>query len=344
MLLELLHAAQRSQAELSSLFADIGDAPAAPTTADAVHQAAAWAAATVLHLQLMAQLVQSLTAQELGLEALASSAAAAAEDAPLPAGPVGSFVIEEMEADESGSPSAIQPVDAVLVAALYGADAQLQRPWAAGQVATAAQQLLAALAAKLAPLLAGLEQQQQQQQQGGAAPLLKEAATARTRNGGGGAGAARQPAEVQQLLGLVVPAALQNLQPVVAAKVQHDRHKTARLEPYTGGGAGCPCVHDSCGRLRRCSGPVYSPPCARAPHHAAGPGNFERCVAASQLAWLVRQLSGRHLAAVSSAALPAVVDAIDDPFPAEQACGLWALQHLAAEGRPEDLRQAGLAV
>ena len=69
-----------------------------------------------------------------------------------------------------------------------------------------------------------------------------------------------------------------------------------------------------------------------------GPTNFERCVAAGQAAWLLRQLRGRHLPAAASAALPLLLAALEDPFPHAQACVLCALQHLGAEGQAEDLR------
>ena len=89
------------------------------------------------------------------------------------------------------------------------------------------------------------------------------------------------------------------------------------------------------------------PPAARCPPPAAaaGPGSFERCVAAGQLAWLVRQLGPRGtagggdgggpdprcpLATVTPSLLPLVLAAVEDASPPVQACGLWALQHLAA--------------
>ena len=130
---------------------------------------------------------------------------------------------------------------------------------------------------------------------------MQEVSTARS--GGGSIGQAQQQAAgVQQLLALAAPAAVQQLRPTLAAKVEHGRHSTIRLEPYT------------------------------------GPANFERCLAAGQLAWLVRQLGGRHLSASIATVLPLLLVAIEDPFPPAQACGLWALQHLAAEGQAADLR------
>lgn len=79
----------------------------------------------------------------------------------------------------------------------------------------------------------------------------------------------------------------------------------------------------------------FPPPwnCAR-----AGPDDFERCVAAGQLAWALRQLGGRHLGSAIGPALPLVLAAVEDPSPAVQACGLWALRHVALEGPPAGLR------
>jgi hypothetical protein len=274
----------------ASLFADVGEAPTRPPPgAQAV--AAAWAATTAQHLQLTAELVGSLGAEELGLNALGAEGSAA----PLP-GPAGSIRIEELDAE---APTSRLAAVEVLAASLYGADCRLQRPWATAQLAEAAHQLLQVLAAKLADVLGS--QQASRQQAAGA--LLQEVSTARSGGGGGSHGQAQQQAaEVQQLLALAAPAAVQQLRPVLAAKVEHGRHSTMRLEPYT------------------------------------GPGNFERCLAAGQLAWLVRQLGGRHLGAATSTVLPLLLVAIEDSFPPVQACGLWALQHLAAAGQAADLR------
>ena len=272
----------------ASLFADVGEAPSGPQP-EAQAAAAAWADATAQHLQLAAELVGSLGPQELGLAALTAEGSAA----PSP-GPAGSFRIEELDAE---APTSRLAAAAVLSASQYGADCRLQRPWATAQLAEAAQQLLQALAAKLAAVLGS--QQAPRQQAGGA--LMQEVSTARS--GGGSIGQAQQQAAgVQQLLALAAPAAVQQLRPTLAAKVEHGRHSTIRLEPYT------------------------------------GPANFERCLAAGQLAWLVRQLGGRHLSASIATVLPLLLVAIEDPFPPAQACGLWALQHLAAEGQAADLR------
>jgi hypothetical protein len=70
----------------------------------------------------------------------------------------------------------------------------------------------------------------------------------------------------------------------------------------------------------------------------AGPENFERTVAAGQLAWLIRQLSGRWLSAAASITLPMLLAIVEDPFPAVQACGLWAVQHLATRLQAEECR------
>ena len=272
----------------ASLFADVGEAPSGPQP-EAQAAAAAWADATAQHLQLAAELVGSLGPQELGLAALTAEGSAA----PSP-GPAGSFRIEELDAE---APTSRLAAAAVLSASQYGADCRLQRPWATAQLAEAAQQLLQALAAQLAAVLGS--PQAPRQQAGGA--LMQEVSTARS--GGGSIGQAQQQAAgVQQLLALAAPAAVQQLRPTLAAKVEHGRHSTIRLEPYT------------------------------------GPANFERCLAAGQLAWLVRQLGGRHLSASIATVLPLLLVAIEDPFPPAQACGLWALQHLAAEGQAADLR------
>ncbi|KAL4440441.1 hypothetical protein ABPG75_003442 [Micractinium tetrahymenae] len=285
---------QQVPAPPAPLFAGVDDTPAAPDAADA-QAAAAWAAAAAAQLQLAAELAAGLGARELGLEALVQQAAGEPPPAAAAtAGGGGGFIIEELDADaapsSSDQPSADLPVAAVLAASLYGADGRLARPWAAEQPAAAAAALLRALGAKLA------DWQRQQQQHGRQEVLLQEAAMP------GRAGRQQLPAEVQQLVALAAPAGTARLRPVVAAQVEHGRHRTARLEPYT------------------------------------GPSNYERCVAAGQLAWLARQLSGRHLSTAAHAVLPAVQAGIQDPFPPVQACCLWALQHLAAEGRAEDLR------
>jgi hypothetical protein len=64
-------------------------------------------------------------------------------------------------------------------------------------------------------------------------------------------------------------------------------------------------------------------------------------VAAGQLAWLLRALTGRHAGDACGAALPALLAAAEDPFPAEQACALWAMQHLADHSTAAYLRWGG---
>lgn len=61
-------------------------------------------------------------------------------------------------------------------------------------------------------------------------------------------------------------------------------------------------------------------------------------MAAGQLAWLLRQLSGLQLSAAGTAALPLLLMASEDPFPTVQACALWSLQHIAAAGQVGDLK------
>ncbi|PRW39156.1 ARM repeat superfamily [Chlorella sorokiniana] len=288
-LLECL-AAQLPSVPDSSLFADVGSAPAAPSDQA---QAAAWGAAAAAHLQLLAELVARLDAVALGMEALAASGSSEAA-----AGPPGSLRIEELDA---AAPTTRLPAALVLATALFGSsDAELAplRPWAAEPAAAAAQQLLAALASKLAGVL---EQRRQEGQQTSSQPgaLLLEVSTTTK------AAASThtcQPEAVQQLLALAMQPVVQQLRPVLAAKVEHSKHKSARLEPYT------------------------------------GPGEFERCVAAGQLAWLLRQLSGRQLSAATSAAMPLLLQASEDPFPPVQACALWSLQHRAAAGQAGDLK------
>lgn len=328
------------------LYADVGYAPATPTGAAQLLDAAACAEATALHLRLLAELVQRLGAARLGLDALWSSSGGEAVP-----GPAGAVRIEELYADV---PSARLPVALVLAAATYGADARLQRPWAAGDAAAAAQQLLGALAQLAEQQSATAGQAPEAHGQGGHTFLMQEVSTTKSHpDSARQALQQQQPAAVQRLLALALPAAFQQLRPVVAAKAEHSRHSTARLEPYRGAcrlqGHGLQCVHPMpaavagsagpqsgccqllCNSKQRCN---HTPP----PLRPAGPGNFERCVAAGQLAWLVWQLSGRALGGATAAALPLVLATAEDPFPPAHACGLWALEHMAAAGQPEDLR------
>lgn len=224
-LLECLAAQLPSQPD-AGLFADVGSAPTAASDAAA---AAAWGAAAAAHLQLLAELVARLDAVALGLEALAASRSSEAA-----AGPPGSLRIEELDA---AAPTTRLPATLVSAAALFGSsDAQLQplRPWAAGPAADAAQQLLVTLGSKLAVVL---EQQRQAGQDPSSRPgaLLSEVST--TTKAAASGTSQRQPEAVQQLLALALPPVVQQLRPVVAAKVEHSKHKTSRLEPYTGKGS-----------------------------------------------------------------------------------------------------------
>lgn len=214
--------------ELSSLYADVGEAPASPV-AEAARAAASWAAATVLQLQLITRLIEALNASDLGLEALV---AALSREEEIPQGPVGSFVIEEVEPEPPALGASV-PLDAALAAALYCSDAGLNRPWAAGAADQAARELLLALAAKAAPLLESRERERRGQ---GGERLMREVASTplSSSSGSGDTGSQGQPVHVQQLLALVLPDALRRLRPVLAARVDHERHTTARLEPYTG--------------------------------------------------------------------------------------------------------------
>ncbi len=380
-LLECL-AAQLPSLPDPSLFADVGSAPAAPGDAA---QAAAWSAAAAAHLQLLAELVARLDAVALGMEALAASGSSqAGSEAP------GSLRIEELDA---AAPTSRLPATLVLAAALFGSsDPQLQplRPWAAEPAAAAAQQLLVALAGKLAAVLEQRRREVQPSAQPGV--LLQEVSTTLSTTSKAASGPQPQPEAVQQLLALALPPAVQQLRPVVAAKVEHAKHKTARLEPYTGAcisllfsfvhrvllcaqfGCGMLCVlrflacasvtfsttvpsppsrwppSEGGGRhflLRPCCGtlharlPSAAPPLLHSPLPSllpAGPGDFERCVAAGQLAWLLRQLSGLQLSAAGTAALLLLLMASEDPFPPVQACALWSLQHIAAAGQAGDLK------
>lgn len=64
-----------------------------------------------------------------------------------------------------------------------------------------------------------------------------------------------------------------------------------------------------------------------------GPDVFERAKAAQQLAWAVRRLGYRALAGVVNYGLPVILAAANDPSPAVQRQGLWALHHLATGKR-----------
>lgn len=84
-----------------------------------------------------------------------------------------------------------------------------------------------------------------------------------------------------------------------------------------------------------CAAPLDS----RAPPSCpTGPGDFQRCCAAGQLAWLLRALGGRRLSAATPAVLQLVLTLAEDPFPPAQATALWALQHLGAAGDATALR------
>ena len=214
-----------------SLFADVGSAPAEPNDAT---QAAAWAATTAAHLQLLAELAARLDAASLGLAALAAAGSSSNADA----GPPGSLRIEELDA---AAPTTRLPALLVLAAALYGGgDAQLQhlRPWADGPAAAAAQQLLEALASQLAAVLEQQRKQEVRQPSSQPGALLQEVVTTTTK---AVAGPHQQSEAVQQLLALALPPALQQLRPVLAANVEHAKHKTARLEVYAGAWMHCNC-------------------------------------------------------------------------------------------------------
>lgn len=351
---------QQVQEPPAQLFASVDDTPAAPGAAD-VQAASAWVSCAAGQLQLAAEIAAGIGARELGLEALALQAAEQPQSAAAPssAGGRGVFIIEELDADaatSSDQPSADLPVAAVLAASLFGADSRLGRPWAAEQPAAAAALLLRTLGAKLADW-----QQQEQRRQEPDVLLQETVAPAR-------AGSQQPAPEVQQLVALTAPAAAARLRPVLAANVEHGRHRTARLEPYTGAAAAarrrrlfaaCFACIAAAKPLQQAAHAALRPFAPAPTHHrhhvcaacppprrnapCAGPGNFERCVAAGQLAWLARQLSGRHLSAAAPAVLPSVLAGVEDPFPPAQACCLWALQHLAAEGQAGDFRSEGCA-
>lgn len=212
-----------SAIDLEPLFASVDGTP----TAAAATEASAWAAATAAHLQLLAGLIQRLDATRLGLEALAALAPEpGSSGGGMPDGPPGSVHIEEMDTD---APSTALPTSLVLAAALYASDAALARPWATGAVASAAQQLLAVLAAQLPPEAAAAHQGDS-----GSGGLLQEVSTTRSASSQQQQQQEGTPPGVQRLLALALPGALQHLRPVAAAKVEHGRHKTARLETYTG--------------------------------------------------------------------------------------------------------------
>ena len=229
-----------------ALFAAIDDAPTAPGD---VAAGAAWAHVATLQLELAAQAAAALGPTELGLEALVAqeqqgwssgggSAPRGGGDAPPPSG----VLIEEMEVEEEGAGSAVPqplpselPVLAVLAAALYGGDAHLQRPWAEEAAAAAAAQLLSAVAEQLPSALAVPHRTGTSEP-----PLLEAASTARSAGEPSAAGAGQR----EQLVALAAPAALRRLQPALLARVEHDRHKSARLQPYAGEPAVVRCVEE----------------------------------------------------------------------------------------------------
>jgi hypothetical protein len=222
LLLELLQAALHPAiTDLEALYADVSGAPAPPST-EFVQLAAAHTAATAAHLQLVCQLIDGMGPRDLGLEALANQGAGEAAAA---APPAGNVVIEDITAADDEQLGADIALDAILLSALYCADAQLQRPWAAGQAAAAAQQVLQALAAKLTLLQAELGQQVRD------APLLMQEVSS-TRSGE--QGLRQQPDGMQQLVVLALPALTPRLRAVAAAKADHSRHSSARLQPYSG--------------------------------------------------------------------------------------------------------------
>lgn len=68
------------------------------------------------------------------------------------------------------------------------------------------------------------------------------------------------------------------------------------------------------------------------PSAPAAPGVFERCLAGTQLAWLLQQLEGGALSAALPQALPCLLACLDDASPHVQCCGLAALRHCAVKG------------
>lgn len=70
----------------------------------------------------------------------------------------------------------------------------------------------------------------------------------------------------------------------------------------------------------------------------AGPGVFERCLAGTQLVWLLRQLGRSGLSTALPLALPCLLACLDDSSPAVQCCGLWALRHCAKEADTDTVR------
>ena len=61
----------------------------------------------------------------------------------------------------------------------------------------------------------------------------------------------------------------------------------------------------------------------------AGPDTFTRCLAARQLAYLIRQLPYKQLSKAVSLVLPCVIAAVKDQSPSVQVYGLQALQYIA---------------
>eukprot|EP00887_Chlorella_sp_A99_P002352 scaffold10.g2352.t1 len=112
----------------------------------------------------------------------------------------------------------------------------------------------------------------------------------------------KQGHEGHQLVAAALPDLIQLLRPTILAHQQHEASDQSRLEPYM------------------------------------GPDAYERCLAAAQLSWLLRQLDGAALVGLVGASLPCVLACAGDSSPAVQAQGLWALHHLACEAPLADLQ------
>ncbi|KAA6425014.1 MAG: hypothetical protein FRX49_05188 [Trebouxia sp. A1-2] len=82
---------------------------------------------------------------------------------------------------------------------------------------------------------------------------------------------------------------------------------------------------------------VYQYEKAQVPKES-GPDAFTRCLAARQLAFLVRQLGYQQLGTILPAALPCVLATVKDQSPAVQCYGLHALRHISEEVLSADLK------
>ncbi|GAB4814010.1 hypothetical protein N2152v2_001056 [Parachlorella kessleri] len=268
----------------SHLFADVDGCPlpAAPSSQPAVE----FQHAVLAFLAALSALTQRLAGGD-----LSALATAADPDAPHFGGhPDGSadlgssrvvteIRIEELPSDEDPSLCA----RLLLAVGLFATCQPLPTPWAPSATASAAQQLLCQLAARLDGVLD--------------TPLAAAHAA-----GLAGRAAAREASslgrmQVQRLVLCMLPLALQQLRPSLLVAPNGKR---------------------SAGRVDTAA--------------EQGPPAFQRCLAGTQLAWLLCQLDQSALSSALPLALPCLLACLHDPSPPVLCCGLRALQHCAAQG------------